>query len=122
MPSAPSVAETMSRSSSPPGYLRVACSSPLDALSATGIPSSLPSMRESALQKVVPFQQPCPRGADSWLDGPPSFPDFIHELGERRFQLRDDVVDTDVLPVHAFFGEFGECGHDDRSPHRGDEL
>src|SRR4029079_12736716 len=52
----------MSKSSSPPGYLRVACSSPLDGLSATGIPSSLPSMRRSALQKVVPFRQSCPRG------------------------------------------------------------
>src|SRR3954454_1163716 len=99
MPSAPSVAPTMSNSSSPPGYLRVACSSPLDALSATGIPSSLPSMRKSALQKVVPFQQPCPRGARTWLDGLPSVPDFIHEFGERRFQPRDDVVDTEALPV-----------------------
>ena len=65
----------MSRSSSPPGYLRVACSSPLDALSATGIPSSLPSMRKSALQKVVPFRSRARAGAGSWLDGLPNVPD-----------------------------------------------
>src|SRR4051794_10743308 len=115
MPSAPSVAPTMSNSSSPPGYLRLAFSSPLDGLSATGIPSSLPSMRKSALQKVVPLAQSCPRGGRQFARQGAQLRDFSHELGVRPFQPTDDVVDPDLPPVDLSAGEVGERGHDDGS-------
>src|SRR6478752_4676281 len=100
MPSLPSVAWTISRSISPPGYLRVASSCPLDGFSATGIPSSSWEPT-TALQKVVAIDLRCPRGVTNGLGkltqalvrGVLNARDHRQEIGVGRLDLVDDVID-----------------------------